>query len=108
MNGPMIGIGVNGLGGMTKLGNGMHVIEGGTQLYTRNGEKHRDNGPAEIRRDGYKAYYRNGVLDRNDGPAVIHPDGTQEFWRKGKHLHTIVGTKQTEKILPKRRRRRTH
>ena len=104
---PMVGIGVN-LGGIPKLSNGMHVLEGGTQIYTRNGEKHRDNGPAEIRRTGYQAYFHNGVLDRNDGPAVIHPNGTQEYWRKGKHIQTIVGEVQKIVTPARRPQRRTH
>lgn len=93
MNGPTIGIRAN-LGGVPKMGNGMHVLGDGTKIYTRGGDKHRDNGPAEIGRNGYKAYFKEGAKHRTNGPAVVHPDGTQEYWRNGKLLKVIPGSKE--------------
>jgi hypothetical protein len=75
------------LGKVPKLPNGMHVLSGDVQIYVRNGQKHRENGPAEINlRTGYKAWFRNGVKDRKGLPAVVYPDGTVEYWEKGKLL----------------------
>ena len=74
------------LGKIPKLPDGRHIISGDTQIYIRNGLKHRDVGPAEIRRDGYKAWFKKGIKHRSNGPAVIHPDGTQEWWEKGKMI----------------------
>lgn len=88
MGKPQIGVGLN-LGGIPKMNNGMHVLAGGTRLYTRKGAKHRDNGPAEIRQDGYKAYFKDGLRHNTKGPAVIHPDGTQEYWQKGVLLKVV-------------------
>lgn len=90
MGKPMIGVGIN-LGRVPKMSNGTHTLADGTRIYTKNGDKHRDNGPSEIKPNGYKAYYTKGLKDRSNGPAIIHPDGTQEFWRKGKLLKIIPG-----------------
>lgn len=88
MNTPRIGVGIN-LGGIPKMGNGMHVLADGTRIYTRKGEKHRDNGPAEIRRDGYKAHFKEGLRHNTKGAAVTHPDGTKEYWQKGVLLKVV-------------------
>jgi len=76
----------NNIGGMPKLPNGRHMVSHGTYIYTKNGLKHRENGPAEVRRDGYQAYYTDGVKDRKGAPAVIRPDGIVEYWEKGKFI----------------------
>lgn len=106
MNGPRIGVSVN-LGNIPKLENGTHTLADGTKLYTKNGDKHRDKGPAEIRPNGYKAYFTQGVLNRNNGPAVVHPDGTQEFWRKGKLIKVVPpdSGNTPKRVIRKRRRK---
>jgi hypothetical protein len=80
------------LGNVPKLPNGRHVLAGNVHIYVHNGKKHRDNGPAEIRPDGYKAWFRDGVKHRKGGPAVSYPDGTIEYWENGKLLRRINGT----------------
>ena len=45
----------------------------GSQLWYRNGKRHREDGPAIIWADGTKAWYQNNMLHREDGPAVIWP-----------------------------------
>jgi len=77
------------LGRVPGLPNGRHIVSGNKQIYIRNGKKHRDNGPAEIRRDGYKAWFKFGVKHRSKGPAVIHPDGTKEYWVDGKFIKKV-------------------
>jgi len=81
----MLGLKLN-IGGTGNLGNGL-VDNGNTKIYLKNGQKHRLNGPAEIRGDGYEAWFKEGVLNRLGGkPAVTHPDGTKEYWEKGKFI----------------------
>jgi hypothetical protein len=43
--------------------------------YWENGSRHRDDGPAIIRQDGYKEYWKDGRRHRLEGPAVEFPDG---------------------------------
>ena len=49
----------------------------GDKFWYRNGQLHREDGPAEEWADGDKFWYRNGQLHREDGPAVERPYGGQ-------------------------------
>ncbi len=73
------------LGRVPKTGNGRHFI-GKRQVYIFDGRKHRENGPAEIGRDGYEAWYKQGLKHRVGGPAVTSAEGTKEWWEEGKLL----------------------
>lgn len=77
------------LGRMYKFPNGMHVINKGVKIYTKDGDKHRLNGPAEIHPDGLKIWYSKGIKHRIGGPAVVKPDGTEEYWENGKLIKTL-------------------
>ena len=89
------------------------IINHKNKQWYKNGNLHRDNGPAYICPDGYEAWYKdglrhredgpaitesngtehwylNGELHREDGPAIIHPDGTQ-YWLKHGILHREGG-----------------
>jgi hypothetical protein len=81
------------LGKVPKIANGMHVLSGGVQIYVKDGQKHRENGPAEINtRTGYQAWFKNGRKHRKGAPAVIDPkNGTVEFWDNGKLLRREQG-----------------
>ncbi|MGA7870264.1 MAG: hypothetical protein WCA22_05125 [Candidatus Binatus sp.] len=66
-----------------------------TEHWFRDGQQHRDDGPAVVERqaDGsrFEEYCRNGKLHREDGPAEIEygPDGFigyQSYWRDGTQL----------------------
>lgn len=73
------------LGRVPKLPNGRHVLAGDIQVYIKDGQKHRENGPAEINtRTGYKSWFKNGRRHRIGGPAVIDADGSEEYWENGK------------------------
>ena len=48
----------------------------------KEGQLHRDDGPAIIR-DRRKEYYKNGERHREDGPAVIYTSGKKEYWKHG-------------------------
>lgn len=85
MGKPYIGAAAS-LGKVPKVPNGAHMMSGGSRVYIQDGLKHRENGPAEIRRDGYRAWFWRGVKHRKGKPAVYHPDGTVEYWENGKFL----------------------
>jgi len=75
------------------------------EWWHRNGELHREDGPAyvERRRDGTAAiewWYRNNNLHREDGPAWVErrPDGTVvERWRKNDKPHREDGPAHIER-----------
>ena len=83
------------LGINPKLPNGKYVI-GRNTVWIVNGEKHRDRGPAETRKDGYKAYYNRGKLHREKGPAIIHPNGDHEYWLDGQLIRIEKGVKRDD------------
>ena len=51
----------------------------GTMFWDKDGNFHREDGPAVVRSDGYQEWYQNGKVHRTDGPAVTRPDGTQRW-----------------------------
>lgn len=51
-----------------------------SQIWYRNGEKHRDNGPAIERTDGSLQWFKNGKLHREDGPAIIKTNSRQKSY----------------------------
>jgi len=59
------------------------IYPNGSQYWYKNGELHRESGPAIIWPNGYQAWYKNGQLHREDGPAMIFSDGTQEWYKNG-------------------------
>jgi len=66
------------------------VFQDGTIYWQRDGQIHRDGGPALEGIDGTKMWYRNGLMHRDDGPAYEGADGTKQWWRDGK-LHRDDG-----------------
>ena len=62
----------------------------GTKCWWLNNERHRIDGPAIERTDGYKAWYQNGERHRTDGPAIECTDGHKEWYQNGK-LHRTDG-----------------
>jgi hypothetical protein len=66
--------------------NGMIEHPDGFKAWYRDGQLHRDDGPAIEHQDGYKAWYRDGQLHRDDGPAIEHPNGYKEWYRDGQPL----------------------
>jgi len=62
---------------------GHAVNSDGTQEWYRNGQLHREDGPARVWLNGTWEWWRNDLLHREDGPAIIRPDGTQAWWRNG-------------------------
>lgn len=59
------------------------IINTGTKWWYRSDRRHRLDGPAIVRPDGFQCWFWNGLRHRLDGPAVICPDGTIEYWLNG-------------------------
>lgn len=55
-----------------------------TIYFNKDGECHREKGPAIVYAHGSKHWYRNNELHREDGPAIIYASGIKsEFFLKG-------------------------
>ena len=68
--------------GLVKL-NGMFKYSDGGVEYYKNGQLHRDDGPAVVYTDGRVEYFKNGWLHRDDGPAIVSADGSVSYWKNG-------------------------
>ena len=62
----------------------VRVYESGYTEWRKNGELHREDGPAFVWANGDKFWYLNGKPHREDGPAVEYADGSKAWWLKGK------------------------
>ena len=65
---------------------GPAVESDGSKWWYLNGERHRENGPAIEHDDGDKSWYLNGVLHRTDGPAVELSNGYKEWYLNDEEL----------------------
>jgi len=75
---------------LVSLGTAVEESANGKKFWYRDGELHRDDGPAREYPDGHKDWYRNGKLHRDNGPAREYPDGHKDWYRNGK-LHRDDG-----------------
>ncbi len=66
--------------------NGKHTSPDGTQFWYKDGNLHREDGPAIISWNEYQEWYKDGNLHREDGPAYINSDGTQIWYINGKDI----------------------
>jgi len=83
--------------------------EGTIHWYNKEGQRHREDGPAIECVNGTKAWYNNGKQHREDGPAVEYANGdkswylddvkyTEEKWKRKVGKHTITLDGQTVEI----------
>jgi len=63
--------------------NGLIIEQDGTKLWYKEGNLHREDGPAIERADGTKCWCLNDRLHRADGPAIERADGSTEWYLKG-------------------------
>ena len=63
-----------------------HEIDGDKQ-WLKDGNFHRENGPAIENADGTKQWYLHGKRHREDGPAVEWVYGAKEWWLHDKRVH---------------------
>jgi hypothetical protein len=75
-----------------KIGDLYYFADGSLSIEYMNkeGQIHKEDGPATIYADGSKHWYLNGKRHREDGPAVENADGTKKWWLNGK-LHREGG-----------------
>ena len=66
------------------------IAKDGSEIWFKNGVKHRNDGPAVILSSGEKIWYKNGRVQRLNGPALIASDG-KEFWYQNGELHRTDG-----------------
>ena len=71
------------------------VNECGDKEWYRNGQLHREDGPAIEYANGYIAWYQNGQRHREDGPAVEYANGDKEWYRNGQRLTESEFLQQT-------------
>lgn len=64
------------------LRSGVWEDEFGERRWFRNGELHREDGPAFEGRY-HRRWHRNDKLHRDDGPAIERSNGTREWWVNG-------------------------
>ena len=64
-------------------------VDGGEYWY-KNGERHREDGPAVIYHTGHEEWFKNGQYHREDGPAIIYTNGRKEWYQNGKR-HRLGG-----------------
>ena len=57
--------------------------------YKAGGRLHRDDGPAQIIRNGTQRWFQHGRLHCASGPAIIYPDGGVEWWLSGRRLEGV-------------------
>ncbi len=62
---------------------GMKTDKDGTKKWFKNGDLHREDGPAIEWADGTKIWYVDGKLHREDGPAIEYASGSKEWYRNG-------------------------
>jgi hypothetical protein len=62
----------------------------GDKSWSKNGQLHREDGPAIEYANGDKSWYKNGQLHREDGPALEFANGSKS-WFKNNLLHREDG-----------------
>jgi len=66
--------------------------------YKKDGQFHREGGPAVELPNGSKYWYLNGKLHRKDGPAVINLDGINEWWINGSRYSENIWKNKLNKL----------
>ena len=63
----------------------------GDKMWYRNGKLHRDDGPAIEYANGTKVWHRNGLFHRDDGPAIEYANEYKAWYRNGQRYHRDDG-----------------
>lgn len=66
------------------------LTKNGSVVHYKDGDFHRDGGPAIVDQDGGKTWFYEGLRHRENGPAITEPDGTKEYWIKGKLIKAVL------------------
>jgi hypothetical protein len=70
-------------------------------VWYRNGQLHREDGPAIEWVDGSKEWWLNGKLHREDGPAIEYADGSKVWWLNGEKMTEETFNRRTSKASAK-------
>ena len=66
-----------------EMKDGLHIDPDGAKYWFKDGEIHREDGPAIEETDGSKDWMKYGTTHRIGGPAVEYSDGYNEYWLYG-------------------------
>lgn len=66
-----------------QLNGGCLTNEHGTKMWYKEGQRHRDDGPAIEYANGAKEWFKNGFLHREDGPAIEYANGEKKWFKNG-------------------------
>ena len=69
---------------------GIAEYTNGTKVWLKEGNLHREDGPAIEYEDGYKAWWIEGSLRREDGPAVEYSNGIKLWYLEGKYYNNKI------------------
>jgi hypothetical protein len=67
--------------------NGPAVSTYSAKKWYQNGKRHRLDGPAIEFANGNKEWYQHGKCHREDGPAIEDADGNKSWYINGKHIN---------------------
>jgi|JI9StandDraft_2_1071091.scaffolds.fasta_scaffold1084177_1 hypothetical protein len=81
---------VNSFQEIPKNFTGVADYEDGEKRWYKDGERHREDGPAIEYLNGTKYWYKNGNLHREDGPAVEWSNEYKEWWFNGKNYKNKI------------------
>jgi hypothetical protein len=76
-------------------GPAIEYIDGDKEWFI-NGKLHREDGPAVEFANGDKIWYKNGKLHREDGPAKEFAAGDKEWWLNGQFIEDNMGLSAEE------------
>jgi hypothetical protein len=62
----------------------------GSKSWYRNGQCHREDGPAVEYANGDKEWYQNGKLRREDGPVIEDANGAKKLGRAVQDRYTVI------------------
>jgi hypothetical protein len=70
----------------------------GTVSYFKNGDYHREDGPAFIGDNGYQEWQIKGKYHNLSGPARVWKDGKKEYWIDGESFTKEAWEKEIAKL----------
>lgn len=78
---------------MAKVSNGKRTTRAGRVYWYKDGQLHRDDGPAVEEVKGWTSWFHEGKLHRDDGadePSAMPYTGHKQWWQEGR-LHRVTG-----------------
>ena len=73
----------------------------GSKTWWKDGEIHREDGPAFENEDGSNIWVRMGKIHREDGPAVERADGINRWFLFGKEYNCVEWMLQVHELNQK-------